>query len=89
MTTQNSSKIGSHFSLEIQEALHKKMEETPCGCGGCAHAEWINGDRKFVVGVCRLGIKLEHEQLSGADEKSWSLAGYTPALYCTAQNSEI
>lgn len=89
MNTQNTSKIGSHFPLAIQEALNKKMGETPHGCGGCAHAEWVNDETKFVVGVCRVGIKLEHEQMSGADDKNWSMAGYTPSIYCTAQNVEI
>ncbi|MBC3863196.1 hypothetical protein H8K32_13890 [Undibacterium jejuense] len=72
---------------EIDSALSKRMAETPFGCGGCGHAEWITQENKFAVGLCRKGIKLEHAQLTDENHKTWSLAGYTPALFCTAQNS--
>lgn len=88
--------IGEKFLPDIRGKLQKTMAKTPHGCGGCAHSEWVSSDSRFLgffaVGVCRQGIKLESIQATGDFEgmpTSWLIAGYCPAVYCTAQNAGI
>lgn len=90
MNTENSSKLGSNFPTQYQELLQKTIEETPGGCGGCVHAEWVNNRTGFTVGACRIGIKLAHSNFIDSDTQiNWSTSGYTPAVFCTAQNAKI
>lgn len=94
MNTENSNQstdLGSNFPEKVRDRLHRTLADTPHGCGGCVHAEWIDRDLKeFVVGVCRFGIKLQHVSLNDAEnQKNWSLAGHTPVDFCTAQNAKI
>lgn len=81
-------KIRSNWPKEVTDTLESLMQKTSQGCGGCCHSDWIHFEGKWVIGICRQGMKLEFIQLA-VDDKSYSLAGYQPALFCTAQNAGV
>lgn len=76
-----------NWPAKVVDALAAVQHETPKGCGGCIHADWIaaydastppgNFQQKitFGLGACRADIRL-----------GVSINGLRPVVYCTAWN---